>query len=97
MLFGTADSRLANASLAKESHMIKGDLRGRKVDSTSGGRSCGLCIICVGGRFMDFFFFTLAYNKFFTLLFQIDKNIFDIEIVEMRNSLQFFYSFICEP
>lgn len=45
---------------------------------------------------MDFFFFTLAYNKFFTLLFQIDKNIFDIEIVEMRNSLQFFYSFICE-
>lgn len=53
-------------------------------------------LFVLGEDLWTFFFFTLAYNKFFTLLFQIDKNIFDIEIVEMRNSLQFFYSFICE-
>lgn len=37
MLFRIADSRLANASLVKESHMTKQDLRGRKIPPQVGG------------------------------------------------------------
>lgn len=60
------------------------------------GGAVVFALFVLGEDLLTFFFFTLAYNKFFSLLFQIDKNTFDIEIVEMKNSLQFFYSFICE-